>query len=72
KNEEYRTQALSALSDKLSSNLWQYTLHRLSQSTRPYFLQNTKALVPAIISLGGHKTIVDIFYAIQDVTRWWK
>jgi NB-ARC domain/CHAT domain len=75
-NDEYRNKVLSDLAFHLSvikvRFLWQNTLHTLSQNSRPYFLQNIKALVPVIFTLGGYETITEVFNAIQDVTRWWK
>jgi len=34
-------------------------------------LADLRALVPVILRLGGPQAVAEIFWAIQDVGRWW-
>ncbi len=52
-------------------SLWHDVLERLAQCSRPDLLSDLRTLTPVIAKLGGDEAIVELFYAIQDVGRWW-
>lgn len=51
--------------------LWCETLRILAERNRADLLSDLCVLAPVIIALGGPKSIVETFRAIQDVGRWW-
>ena len=42
-----------------------------SARNRPDFLTDLRTLVPIAASLGGNDAVLEIYRAIEDVTRWW-
>jgi hypothetical protein len=53
-------------------SLWIKILHAASSRTRSDLFSNIQALIPAVISLGGHEAVSELTQAIQDVGCWWK
>ncbi|MDF5730131.1 MAG: hypothetical protein PUP92_19480 [Rhizonema sp. PD38] len=53
-------------------DFWRDILHELSLRTRPYLLQDIKALFPVIFALGGEAVTAKVARAIEDVGQWWR
>ncbi|MDY7075915.1 MAG: hypothetical protein SXV54_03225 [Chloroflexota bacterium] len=74
----YRTAAIEALMPHLLElpreqlyPLWPSIWGSISDRSRDDLLRNIHALSPAIAALGGEQAVAEVFYAIQDVSRWW-
>ena len=52
-------------------SLWQETLDILATRNRQDLTAGIRTFIPVIARLGGREAIVETFYAIQDVGRWW-
>jgi NB-ARC domain/APAF-1 helical domain len=51
---------------------WVEIIHTLANSDRQDLLRNIPNLKKAIFELGGEEAIVEVFQAIQDISRWWR
>jgi hypothetical protein len=74
-----RTHLLTALTSHLTQlspiilyQFWCETLHTLARRTRKDLLEDLRALIPVITSLGGLEAIDETACAVFDVGRWWK
>jgi hypothetical protein len=77
-NGDFRASALAALAPRLKElplrdmyEVWADTLHILAARTRQDLVQDLRALLPAIMNMGGIAAIAATGRAIQDVARWW-
>ena len=56
---------------EIGGEVWPATLHSIACNRRDLLLQDTGALAPLVVHLGGVDAIVKTFRAICDVSRWW-
>jgi hypothetical protein len=73
-----RRDAVTGLSSNLATlpgatlqSLWLETLPVLASRTRPDLLADLRALIPALVALGGEDVVKETVAAIKDVGRWW-
>lgn len=78
KAEYYRMEAIEALMPYLLELpreqlylLWRSIWGSVGEQSRDDLLWIIRDLSPAIAALGGEQAVAEVFYAIQDVGRWW-
>lgn len=52
-------------------NLFHNVLHSLGQHDRFQLTEDLIAILPIIDYLGGQAAVIEVVYALRDVTKWW-
>lgn len=55
----------------LEIEMWGQGLHRLARHPRRELVRDLCGLFPMILHLGGQDAVNEMFFAVDDVVRWW-